>query len=168
MLLRSAVSQQWLKKDSLVRRCLVTPCMVIQQINTSLGILGRQCCIPNSTPRNLGARSSQRILGSRSEHATLVVRLCARWGSPHGTGVRDGLSALRYSKHRMQKCRNMATLKRSGKWQNWLSLTENSTTRLFCFVAIYLVLKAETAVHGCLMSWWLCACVQWGLTTGWV
>ena len=47
-------------------------------------LLGRQCCIPNSTLWNLGARSSQRILGSRSEHATLVVRLCAHCWSPHG------------------------------------------------------------------------------------
>ena len=54
-------------------------------------------------------------------------------------------------------CKNVL---KSGKWQHLLSLTEKSTTRLFRFIAIYLVLKAETAVHGCLISTRVICCTH--------
>lgn len=130
MPLRRVVSQRWLKKGSLVRISLVTPCMVIKKSQyqprpqgfsarpLSSYLLWRQYWIPGSMPWNLGARSSQRFPGSRSEHTTRVARLCASRWSPYGTGVRDGVNTLQYSKHRMQKCWNMATLKKFGTWQH--------------------------------------------------
>ena len=47
-----------------------------------------------------------------------------------------------------------------GTCQHLLPLTEKSTTGLFYFVAIFLVLKAETAVHGCLISTRVICCAH--------
>ena len=103
--------------------------------------------------------ASQRIPGSRSEHTARVTSV-----DGHITGLVLGMFLVVYGIQSIG-CKNVF---KSGTWQHLSPLTEKSTTGLFRFVTIYLVLKAETAVHGCLISTrviWLCARVRRGHTT---
>ena len=147
------------------------PCMVIQNSNPRIisGLFRTPHLLFSPLKALLHSRlnameSGRTVLDSRFPHSGFQVPEVNTLPGSHGcahidghtTGLELRMVLVVYGIQSI-RCKNVL---KSGTCQPLLSLTENRTTGLFCSVAIYLVLKAETALHGHLISSrviWLCA-----------
>ena len=172
MLLRRVISQRWLKHGSLVQKFLVAPLYgnpKQQSQNRSQGVCRTPHLLFSPLKAMLHSRlhvmeSGRTVQDYRLPHSGFQVpeaNTLPGWhGCAHADGHTTGLVLeMVLVVHGIQSigCKNVL---KSGTWQHLLPLTENSTTGLFRFVTIYLAVKAETAVHGCLISTRVICCAH--------